>query len=152
MKKMIKEEELTRENKIFRMMKDDIIREVFCKVPNLLAMLLSSCLNIPYEELKQNIKIDASVKLPKRKINTKSSTCDFLVNLGNNLAINVEINSQKAKGIEQRNIVYLCKILQNMIPEATKYEHFEDYKAWQLNINNFSDNLGTITSQAYALG
>lgn len=123
---------------VFKICNDDVFKEIFYRVPNALAALLSDALNIDYFILKDNIKVERSEQ-NKGNVSNKSTICDFVVKIEDSYKINIEINTSKYIGLNERNFLFVSRLFSNMIPKGTKYQSFVNYKAVQLNINKFSN-------------
>jgi len=131
---------------IFRLCNDWVFKEVFSKVPNALASLISVTLDIDYSLLENNIQIERS-ELYKDKEDNKGITCDFVVRLEDNYKLNIEVNTTKYVGLEERNLLFVSRLFSNIIPKGTKYKNFVNYKVAQLNINRFGNYSGNIISR-----
>lgn len=123
---------------VFKICNDDVFKEIFYRVPNALAALLSDALNIDYFILKDNIKVERSEQ-NKGNVDNKSTICDFVVKIEDSYKINIEINTSKYIGLNERNFLFVSRLFSNMIPKGTNYQSFVNYKAVQLNINKFSN-------------
>ena len=123
---------------VFRLCYDWSFKEIFSKVPNALAGLISEALGIDYSLLENNIQIERS-ELNKEKEDNKTTICDFVVKIEENFKLDIEINTSKYKGLEERNFLFVCRLFSNMIPKGTKYQDFVNYKVAQLNINRFKN-------------
>ena len=106
---------------VFRLSNDSVFKEIFSRVPNALAALISDCLDVSYEVFKDNIIIERN-ELNKHGIKNKSTTCDFIIKLEDNFKINIEINSSKTSGLYERNFLFAERLHSNMIPKGTKYK------------------------------
>jgi len=129
---------MTEINYAFRLSNDSVFKEIFSRVPNALAALISECMNVDYHVFKDNIQIERS-ELNKSNTRNKSTTCDFIVKIEDNFKINIEINSSNSKGLEERNFLFISRLYSNMIPKGTKYKDLVNYKVAQININRFSN-------------
>ena len=121
---------------VFRLCNDSVFKEIFTKVPNALASLISEIMNIDYFILHNNIEIERS-ELEKNGIMNKSTTCDFVVKVDSGFKIDVEINTRKTIGLNERNFLFVSRLYSNMIPRGTKYKDLSNYKVAQININGF---------------
>ena len=121
---------------VFRLCNYSVFKEIFTKVPNALASLISEIMNIDYFVLHNNIEIERS-ELEKNGIMNKSTTCDFVVKVDSGFKIDVEINTRKTIGLNERNFLFVSRLYSNMIPRGTKYKDLSNYKVAQININGF---------------
>lgn len=137
---------MTKNNYIFRLSNDSVFKEIFSKVPNALATLISDIMNIDYNILKDNIIIERS-ELNKNGTTNKSTTCDFVVKIEDNFKINIEINSSNVKGLDERNFLFVSRLYSNIIPKGTKYKDLINYKVAQININRFKNINNRILSR-----
>jgi len=137
---------MTEINYVFRLCNDSVFKEIFSRVPNALAALISECLNIDYFVLENNIQIERN-ELNKNNVRNKSTTCDFIVKIEDNFKINIEINSSKNKGLEERNFLFVSRLYSNMIPKGTEYKELFKYKVAQININRFRNINGKVMSR-----
>lgn len=67
-------------NYVFRLCNDSVFKEIFSRVPNALAALISDCMNVDYMVFENNIQIERS-ELNKNNSKNKSTTCDFIVKI-----------------------------------------------------------------------
>ena len=121
---------------VFKLSNDSVFKEIFSKVPNALASLVSDIMNINYSILENNIQIERS-ELNKNGVMNKATTCDFIVKIKDSFKINVEINTSKSIGLEERNFLFVSRLYSNMIPKGIKYNELVDYKVAQINLNGF---------------
>lgn len=133
-----------------RICNDTLFKKVFAEVPNALISLVSVCLDIDYNELKDNTKLELN-ELPKNNINNKSTFCDFVIKIGNSFKLNIEVNNNNYVGLSERNILFLSRLYSNFIPRGIKYSDLPKYKVAQLNINNFSNPNGKIISRMFIM-
>lgn len=49
---------MTEINYVFRISNDSVFKEIFSRVPNALAALISECMNVDYHVFKDNIQIE----------------------------------------------------------------------------------------------
>ena len=131
---------------VFRLSNDSVFKEIFSRVPNALAALISDCLDVSYEVFKDNIIIERN-ELNKNGIKNKSTTCDFIIKLEDNFKINIEINSSKTSGLYERNFLFASRLHSNMIPKGTGYKDLVNYKVAQININRFNNINNKILSR-----
>ena len=136
-----------KENYIIRLCDDKLFKEVFSKVPTALVRMVCDCLELDYEEIKDIAHVEKSSELSKNNYKHKSTTCDFVINVGEYFRINIEVNTKKYTGLDERNLLFLSRIYSNFIPKGIKYEELPKYKVAQLNINNFSNPNGDIISK-----
>ena len=127
-----------KERLIFRLCNDSVFKEIFSKVPNALAALISEITNIDYFILQDNIQIERT-ELNKEGIANKSTTCDFVVKIEDSFKIDLEINTRKSQGLNERNFLFVSRLYSNMIPKGTKYRDLLNYKVAQININGFEN-------------
>jgi len=130
---------------VFRLCNDSVFKEIFSKVPNALAMLISDVLGVNYEYLKDNIIVERS-ELNKDNNDNKSTTCDYIVKITDNFKIDIELNTSKYSGLNERNLLYATRLYSNMVPKGLSYSDFPDYKVAQININSFGNVTGDILS------
>ena len=123
---------------VFRLSNDSVFKEIFSRVPNAMASLISDCLDVDYNVFKDNIIIERN-ELNKNGIKNKSTTCDFIVKLDDKFKINIEINSSNVKGINERNFLFASRLYSNMIPKGTEYRDLVNYRIAQININRFGN-------------
>lgn len=127
-----------KQNLTFRLCNDSVFKEIFSKVPNALAALISEIMNIDYFILQDNIQIERS-ELNKESIENKSTTCDFIVKIDDSFKIDLEINTRKSLGLNERNFLFVSRLYSNMIPKGTKYKDLLNYRVAQININGFEN-------------
>jgi len=132
---------------VFRLCNDSVIKELFSRVPNALILLISDVLNIDYDSIKTNSTVELASELNKKREKNKTTVCDFVVKVNNSLWVNVEINKSYYKGLTERNLLYVSRILSNNVESGTKYSQLPKYKVTQLNINCFRNINGKILSK-----
>ena len=120
---------------VLRLCNDSVFKELFSKVPEALILLISDVLNIDYNSIKDNTKVELASELHKTREKNKTTVCDFVVKVGEHFRVNVELNKSIYKGLTERNLLYAGRILSDTIPKGTKYEELPKYKVYQLNIN-----------------
>ena len=123
---------------VFRLCNDSVFKEIFTKVPNALASLISVCLEIDYLYLKNNMQIELN-ELSKNKSNNKTTVCDLVVKISDNLKIDIEVNKSNPKGLTERSLLYASRLYSNSVPKGASYSELTSYKVAQLNINAFSN-------------
>lgn len=131
---------------IFRTCNDSVFKELFIKVPNALAALISECLEIDYVYLKNNMQIEVN-ELSKGKFINKSTICDLLIKIDCNFKIDIEINRSNPKCLVERNLLYASRVYSDIIPRGTVYSDLCKYQVAQLNINTFSNNNDKVISK-----
>jgi len=136
---------------VFRLCNDSVFKELFSKVPNALILLVSDVLKIDYNIISKNTKVELANELHKTRDKNKTTICDFVIKVGNNFRINVELNQNYYKGLHERNLLYAGRILSDTIPKGTKYEQLPKYKVFQLNINTFKNFNGKVIMKAKLL-
>lgn len=136
----------TKVKPLFRICNDSAFKEIFIKVPNALASLISECLNIDYVYLKNNMQIEVN-ELSKGKIINKTTICDLIVRIDDNFRIDVEINTSNTKGLTERNLLYASRVYSDIIPKGTSYSDMCKYQVAQLNINTFPNDFDKIISK-----
>ena len=132
---------------VFRICNDTVFKEVFTKVPNALIRLVNDCLDIDYDNFKDNIKIECTSELSKGRFDNKTTVCDFIVQVGEYFKVNIEINQSNYTGLTERNLLFLSRLYSNFIPRGISYEELPRYKVVQLNINKFSNINGKLISR-----
>lgn len=135
------------EKPVFRICSDTLFKEVFTKVPNALINLINDCLEIDYDNFKDNIQIECTSELSKERFNNKTTVCDFIVKVGDYFKINIEINQNNYKGLTERNLLFLSRLYSNFIPKGLAYEELPKYRVIQFNINRFSNINGNILTR-----
>ena len=132
---------------VFRLCNDSVIKELFSRVPKALILLISDVLNIDYDSIKTNSTVELASELNKKREKNKTTVCDFVVKVNNSLWVNVEINKSYYKGLTERNLLYVSRILSNNVESGTKYSQLPKYKVTQLNINCFRNINNKILSK-----
>ena len=112
---------------------------------------MSDVLKIDYNIIGKNTKVELANELHKTREKNKTTTCDFVIKVGNYFRINVEINQNYYNGLHERNLLYAGRILSDTIPRGTKYESLPKYKVYQLNINTFKNFNGKVLMKAKLL-
>ena len=135
------------EKPVFRLCNDSNFKEIFSKVPNALIMLVSDILDIDYDSIKDNTKVELASELNKTREKNKTTICDFIVKIGDHFNVNVEMNKNYYNGLLERNLLFTSRLLSNTIPKGTKYSNLPKYKVGQLNINCFSNANGKIIAK-----
>ena len=133
-------------NYVFRLSNDSVFKEIFSRVPNALAALISEIMNIDYHVFENNIQIEKT-ELNKHGVMNKSTTCDYIVKIEDNFKINIEINSIRTKGLEERNFLFVSRLYSNMIPKGIEYKDLLKYKVAQINLNRFNNINNKILSR-----
>ena len=85
---------------VFRICNDTVFKEVFTKVPNALIRLVNDCLDIEYDNFKDNINIECTSELSKGRFDNNTTVCDFIVQVLEYFKVNIEIN----QGMQQKEI------------------------------------------------
>lgn len=132
---------------IFRICSDTLFKEVFTKVPNALINLVNDCLDIDYDNNKDNIQIECTSELSKERFNNKTTLCDFVVKVGEYFKINIEVNQNNYKGLTERNLLFLSRLYSIFIPKGLPYEELPKYRVVQFNINRFGNINGNILTR-----
>ena len=80
-------------------------------------------------------------ELNKDKNKEKKNTLDIYVTVNDNIFVDIEVNTERFKDIEGRNILFLNKLHTLIFKSGTNYKTINDTKIIQLNINaNELDN------------
>ena len=80
-------------------------------------------------------------ELNKDKNKEKKKTLDIYVTINDNIFVDIEVNTERFKDIEGRNILFLNKLHTLIFKSGTNYKTINDTKIIQLNINaNELDN------------
>lgn len=114
---------------------DPVFKEIFtspdCR--NYTCTLISELTSIPFEELKNNLKVIDS-HLPIDNYKEKNKTTDILLSVDGNI-INIEMNNRYYFGLFERNNSYAHKVLGLTMQRGSSYK---DYRFLiQINIDNF---------------
>lgn len=114
---------------------DPVFKEIFtspdCR--NYTCTLISELTSIPFEDLKNNLKVIDS-RLPIDNYNEKNKTTDILLSVEGNI-INIEMNNRYYSGLFERNNSYAHKVLGLTMQRGSSYK---DYRFLiQINIDNF---------------
>ena len=133
---------------VFRLCNDSVFKELFSKVPNALLLLISDVLKIDYETIKTNSTVILASELHKNREQNKTTICDFVVKVNECFHVNIEINTSYYKGLTERNLLYVSRILSNSVLTGTDYSDLPKYKVSQLNINCFRNFSGKTLSKS----
>lgn len=119
-----------------RIINDRIFKSIFIENTNSLAKLISDITKIPYHKLKNNIFVTTN-EIPIKNKNEKFKKCDFIVKLNNEAIINIELNTQKYKGLKTKNLSYSFNLYSNNTKIGKDYRN--NFLIIQINLNTFSD-------------
>lgn len=114
---------------------DPMFTEIFNNENNICILedFLSCYLDIPYNKIKNNLKL-SSRNLNRNSIMDSKKEVDILLNLDGE-KINIELNNTNNKGIIDRNVVYIGKIHGTQLKRGFK-TYNEIKKTIQINLDN----------------
>ena len=114
---------------------DPMFTEIFNNENNICILedFLSCYLDIPYNKIKNNLKL-SSRNLNRNSIIDSKKEVDILLNLDGE-KINIELNNTNNKGIIDRNVVYIGKIHGTQLKRGFK-TYNEIKKTIQINLDN----------------
>lgn len=114
---------------------DPMFTEIFNNENNICILedFLSCYLDIPYNKIKNNLKL-SSRNLNRNSIMDSKKEVDILLNLDGE-KINIELNNTNNKGIIDRNVVYIGKIHGTQLKREFK-TYNEIKKTIQINLDN----------------
>ena len=98
--------------------------------------MISDIIGIPYDILKDNIMLDIN-EIPITRKDEKFKECDFIVRVGNNIIINIELNVTNYMVLGVKNLSYIFSLFANSGKVGKKYN--SDLELIQINLNTFSE-------------
>ena len=123
---------------------DVFFKAIFTDEVNILAKMVSDITGIDYEILKDNVILETN-EIPISTKNEKAKRCDFILRVGENHLINLELNSSYYSGLIAKNLAYLCSLFSTSIRSGEEYN--EDLLAVQINLNSYKSNYDKALSQ-----
>ena len=129
-----------KDKKIIPLTSNIMFKELFGKVENkeATAYLLSTLFELDYKEVLENIKYQ-NTNLEINNIQDYKFETDVIVTLNNEISINIEMNKEYWKGIENRNLIYATNLFASQFKKGSKKEGFKyAKKVIQININNYN--------------
>ena len=129
-----------KDKKIIPLTSNIMFKELFGKVENkeATAYLLSTLFELEYNEVLENIKYQ-NTNLEINNIGDYKFDTDVIVTLNNEISINIEMNKEYWKGIENRNLIYATNLFASQFKKGSKKEGFKyAKKVIQININNYN--------------
>lgn len=115
---------------------DTIFKAVFTGQENILAKMVSDITGIDYEILKDNMILETT-ELPISKKNEKAKRCDFILKIGNDNIINLELNAHRYAGVLVKNLSYLFNLFTSSSKKGEKYN--ENLIVTQINLNCYKE-------------
>ena len=116
---------------------DVIFKAVFTGEENILAKMVSDITGITYEILEDNVILETN-ELPISTKNEKAKRCDFILKIGKDNVINLEINSSHYGGLIIKNLSYLFQLFSTLSKRVEEYS--ENMLAIQINLNCYDKN------------
>ncbi len=89
-------------------------------------------LDIDFEDKKNKIRF-ANTNLTKDSKNERGNNLDFLIYVNENIIIDIELNTESFKNIEERNWIYIVKVC---VSTFGKLETVKNHSVYQLNLNS----------------
>ena len=113
---------------------DVIFKAVFTGNENILAKMISDITGMDYKLLENNITLESN-ELSISKNNEKAKRCDFVIKVGKDNIINIELNRQSYTGLIVRNLSYIFNIFSTNFMKGEKYN--DNLIVTQINIDAF---------------
>lgn len=126
--------------KIIPLTSNVMFKELFGNVENkeATAYLISTLFELDYNEVLKNIKYQ-NTNLEINNIQDYKYDTDVIVTLNNEISVNIEMNKEYWKGIENRNLAYATTLFASQFKKGSKKEDFKNSKkVIQININNYN--------------
>ena len=115
---------------------DKVFKSLFINNENVLAKMISDIIGMPYDSLKDNIVLEIN-EIPITRKDEKFKECDFIVRMGKNVIINLELNANNYRGLKVKNLSYTFSLFATSGKVGKKYN--SDLVLIQINLNNFSE-------------
>lgn len=115
---------------------DVIFKAMFIKNENIIAKMVSDITGLDYGILKDNIILETN-ELPVSRQNEKAKRCDFILRIGKDNIINLELNHYSHTGMIVKNLSYLFKLFSLSFKSGDEYN--DNLIVTQININCFKD-------------
>ena len=128
---------LTKEIKIPLLCYDFFFKSVFKDNENILAKMISNITGLDYKLLKDNIILETN-ELPVSRKNEKFKKCDFIIRVGKDMILNLELNKNSYSELLIKNLSYVFNLFSTVTKKGNNYN--KNLKIIQININCFKDN------------
>ena len=113
---------------------DIMFKSVMRKNPDIFSSFLIKTMDIDIS-VDDNVLYLRDKELIKGNIKEKGKTFDFIVNIGKNLLIDVEVNRSQYSVVKTRNDFYLERLDIMQVEVNDSYDKIKDKKLYQLNLN-----------------
>ena len=113
---------------------DKMFKSVMRRNPDIFKEFILNTINIKLDD-KDNYLMFLDKELIKGNISEKGKVLDFVVSIGKNLLIDIEVNRSKYEVVQVRNDYYLDKLEMMQLEVSDEYIGIEDVNIYQLNLN-----------------
>lgn len=127
---------------------DVFFKSIFINQENLLAKMVSDITDIDYKILENNIILEIN-ELPVRTNREKAKKCDFVLRIGKDNIINLELNLKSYSGLIVKNLSYIFHLFSTSTKRGEEYE--DDLIIFQINLNCFKEIEDNIPLKKYSL-
>ena len=98
--------------------------------------MISDITGIDYLLLKDNIILETN-ELPISRKNEKFKKCDFIIRVGKDMILNLELNKNSYSELLIKNLSYIFNLYGTVTKKGNNYN--KNLKVVQININCFKD-------------
>ena len=116
---------------------DLVMKAIFTDEVNILAKMISDITGIDYEVLENNIILETN-EMPVNNLKEKAKRCDFILRIGKEHNLNLEVNANYYPGYIIKNLSYLFGIFSSSTKKNEEYN--ENMLATQVNLNCYKKN------------
>ena len=116
---------------------DLVMKAIFTDEVNILAKMISDITGIDYEVLENNIILETN-EMSVNNLKEKAKRCDFILRIGKDHNLNLEVNASYYPGYIIKNLSYLFGIFSSSTKKNEEYN--ENMLATQVNLNCYLKN------------